>query len=68
MGTFVEDVPDLGGGGCRDPKDWPFVNLAHFAGCDALVSHDSDLLDMNGVWNFPVIRVSGLLELLARSP
>ena len=67
MAEAVEDVPDLGGGGCRDPKDWPFVDLALYAGCDALVSHDYDLLDKNGEWAFPVIRVSELSAMLRDS-
>ena len=63
----VDDVPDLGGGGCRDPDDQAFVNLALFADCDAIVSHDGDLLDLNGSLPFPVLRVSEFLALLRSS-
>ena len=67
MGIYVTDVPDLGGGGCRDPDDRAFVNLALFADCDAIVSHDGDLLDLNGSLSFPVLRVSEFLALLRSS-
>ena len=63
----VADVPELGGGGCRDRKDWPFVDLALYAGCDALVSNDYDLLDKNGEWAFPVVRASELSAMLRDS-
>lgn len=63
----VADVPELGGGGCRDRKDWPFVDLAFYAGCDALVSNDHDLLDKNGEWTFPVVRASELPAMLRDS-
>jgi len=42
-----EDQPD-----CRDPQDRIFLALARQAGADALVTGDSDLLELRG--SFPV--------------
>ena len=60
---FVTDVPQSGIQS-RDPRDTPILDLALAADVDALVSGDGDLLDLDGEFNFPIVRTSGLQQLL----
>ncbi len=39
---------------CRDPRDQPFLDLAHSAKADVLVSGDSDLLVLAGQTEFVI--------------
>ncbi len=55
---YTRDVPDSGNEVCRDEKDRPFVDLALAKEADAIVSVDPDLLDCNGLWDFPVLNVT----------
>jgi putative PIN family toxin of toxin-antitoxin system len=41
---------------CRDAKDQPFLDLAHSAKADLLVSGDRDLLVLAGQTKFPIER------------
>jgi uncharacterized protein len=40
---------------CRDPKDQPFLDLAHTAKADALVTGDRDLLVLAGQMSFLIV-------------
>ena len=44
------EVPD-----CRDPFDRPFLELAIFAGADALMTGDKDLLVLANTVEFPIL-------------
>lgn len=57
--TNPPTVPD-----CRDPKDRPFLELAAFAGADALVSGDLDLLGLQPFFDVPIITPRDLLASL----
>jgi putative PIN family toxin of toxin-antitoxin system len=48
---------------CRDPKDDKFLEAAHAAEADCIVSGDADLLDLSPFENIPVLRPA---EFLAR--
>ena len=52
---FVVDVPPSGVQ-CRDPDDAPILDLALAADVDALVTGDGDMLDLDGEFNFPIVR------------
>ena len=60
---FVTDVPESGIE-FRDPKDTPILDLALAADVDALVSGDGDLPDLDGEFKFPIVRTSGLQQML----
>ena len=60
---FVTDVPASGIEN-RDPKDTAILDLALAADVDALLSGDGDLLDLNGEFKFPIVRTSGLQQML----
>ena len=60
---FVTDVPESGIQS-RDPRDTPILDLALAADVDALVSGDRDLLDLDGEFKFPIVRTSGLQQML----
>ena len=60
---IVTGVPPSGAT-CRDPNDVPVLDLAIFAGVDALVSLDTDLLDLDGEFSFRIVRPMGLREML----
>ena len=49
---------------CRDPDDVPILDLAIWAGVSALVTLDSDLLDLDGEFTFRIVRPAGLRQLL----
>lgn len=55
---YIRDVPDSGSTVPQDEKDKPFVDLAMAKEADAIVSIDPDLLDCNGLWDFPVLNVT----------
>lgn len=57
------DVPESGAV-CRDPEDVPVLDLAIWAGVDAVVSLDGDLLDLDGEFSFRIVRPAGLHEML----
>ena len=61
---YTRDVPDSGDAVCRDEHDKPFVDLAMAKEADAIVSVDPDLLDCNGLWDFPVLTVSEFVRSL----
>lgn len=61
---YTRDVPDSGCTVCRDEMDKPFVDLAMAKEADAIVSVDPDLLDCNGLWDFPVLTVSEFVRSL----
>ncbi len=60
---IVAGVPPSGAV-CRDPDDIPVLDLAIFAEVDALVSLDTDLLDLDGEFRFRIVRPMGLQEML----
>ena len=60
---FITEVPQSGIQS-RDPRDTPILDLALAADVDALVSGDGDLLDLDGEFKFPIIRTSGLQQML----
>ena len=60
---FVTDIPESGIE-IRDPKDTPILDLALAADVDALLSGDGDLLDLEGEFKFPIVRTSGLQQML----
>ena len=60
---LVTDVPESGIQS-RDPRDTPILDLALAADVDALVSGDRDLLDLDGEFKFPIVRTSGLQQML----
>jgi predicted nucleic acid-binding protein len=62
---YTRDVPDSGDTECRDEKDKPFVDLAMAKEADAIVSADLDLLDCNGLWDFPVLNVTEFIQRFA---
>lgn len=49
---------------CPDPGDRPFLELARYAAADALVTGDSDLLALAGVFSIPIITPAALLARL----
>ena len=49
---------------CRDANDRPFLELAAFASADALVTGDSDLLDLKPLFDIPVVTPRSLLVLM----
>ena len=49
---------------CRDPEDVPVLDLAIWAGVDAVVALDADLLDLDGEFNFRIVRPVELHEML----
>ena len=55
---YTRDVPDSGIEMRQDEKDKPFVDLAMAKEADAIVSIDPDLLDCNGLWDFPILSVT----------
>ena len=55
---YTREVPDSGNTVCRDENDKPFVDLALAKEADAIVSVDPDLLDCNGLWDFPVLNMT----------
>ena len=61
---YTRDVPDSGDAVCRDEHDKPFVDLAMAKEADAIVSVYPDLLDCNGLWDFPVLTVSEFVRSL----
>ena len=61
---FVVDVPLSGVRFCRDPKDVPILDLALAAKVDALVTGDGGLLDLDGEFNFPIVRPGRLQQML----
>ncbi len=63
---IVTGIPPSGAA-CRDPNDIPVLDLAIFAGVDALVSLDTDLLDLDGEFSFRIVRPAGLHEMLQRN-
>lgn len=48
---------------CRDPRDQKFLDLAHAAAADMLISGDSDLLSLAGQTRFAILTPA---EFLAR--
>ncbi len=60
---FVTDVP-ASGIESRDPKDTAILDLALDADVDALLSGDRDLLDLDGEFEFSIVRTSGLQQML----
>ena len=63
LAEFVTDVPASGIEN-RDPKDTDILDLALAADVDALLSGDGDLLDLDGEFKFPIVRTSGLQQML----
>lgn len=63
---YAETVTGIppSGAVCRDPNDVPVLDLAIFAGVYALVSLDTDLLDLDGEFSFRIVRPVGLHEML----
>lgn len=55
---YIRDVPNSGETVPQDESDNPFVDLAMAKEADAIVSVDPDLLNCNGMWDFPVITVT----------
>ncbi len=55
---YIRDVPDSEIKVCQDEKDQPFVDLAMAKEADAIVSIDPDLLNCDGLWDFPVLNVT----------
>ena len=49
---------------CSDPQDIPFLELTLVGGADALVSGDSDLLDLKPVFQVPIVRPDELRAML----
>ena len=49
---------------CRDSNDRPFLELAAFASADALVTGDMDLLDLQPLFEIPVISPRSLFVLI----
>ena len=62
---YTRDVPDSGIEMRQDEKDKPFVDLAMAKEADAIVSVDPDLLDCNGLWDFPVLTVTEFIRRLS---
>ena len=60
---FITEVPQSGIQS-RDPRDTPVLDLALAADVDALVAGDGDLLDLDGEFKFPIVRTSGLQQML----
>ena len=52
---------------CRDPKDQPFLDLAHYAEADYLVTGDDDLLILSEPSLVPIITPERLRDVL-RNP
>lgn len=59
---YTRDVPDSGSDGIRDERDKPFVDLAMAKEADVIVSADFDLLDCNGMWDFPVMSITEFVQ------
>ena len=59
----VDNIPPSGVE-CRDPKDVPVLDLAIWAGVDALVTLDPDLLALDGEFDFRIVRPSGMHQML----
>lgn len=55
---YIRDVPNFGETVPQDESDNPFVDLAMAKEADAIVRVDPDLLNCNGMWDFPVITVT----------
>ena len=49
---------------CRDPKDQPFLDLAHYAEADYLVTGDDDLLTLSDLSRVPIIDPDRLQSVL----
>jgi putative PIN family toxin of toxin-antitoxin system len=47
---------------CRDPKDVPFLELAHTANADLIISSDSDLLELHPFNDIDIIRPAEFLK------
>ncbi len=62
---YIRDVPDSGNMVPQDESDNPFVHLAMAKEADAIVSVDPDLLNCNGMWDFPVITVAEFVQRFA---
>ena len=62
---YIQDVPDSGNAVPQDESDNPFVDLAMAKEADAIVSVDPDLLNCNGMWDFPVITIAEFVQRFA---
>ena len=62
---YIRDAPDSGNAVPQDESDNPFVDLAMAKKADAIVSVDTDLLNCNGMWDFPVITIAELVQRFA---
>lgn len=60
------DIPDLPQ--CRDEHDQKFLGLAVVGKADAVVSGDSDLLEMAEAFPIPILTVAGLKNRLIADP
>ena len=61
---YTDSVPRYGGSVGVDESDRPFVELAIAKEADAIVSLDRDLLNCDGWWDFPILNVTGLVNLV----
>ncbi len=59
---YIRDVPDSGNTVPQDESDNPFVDLAMAKEADAIVSVDPDLLNCDGMWDFPVITIAEFVQ------
>lgn len=59
---YIRDVPKSGETVPQDESDNPFVDLAMAKEADAIVSVDPDLLNCNGMWDFPVVNVAEFVQ------
>lgn len=53
---------------CRDPFDQPFLELALYAGADALVTGDKDLLSIAPLFSVPIVTAEEIRKTLETSP
>lgn len=58
---FISDIKKIENN-CRDPKDIPFLELAHTANARLIISSDSDLLDLHPFHDIDIIRPADFLE------
>ena len=49
---------------CRDPQDIPVLDLAIWQDVEAIITTDSDLLELDGEFTFRIVTPAGFQELL----
>ena len=62
------DLVPPSGAHCRDPQDIPVLDLGIWQRVDAIITTDSDLLELDGEFTFRIVNPAGFQELLTIEP